>query len=145
MAVRCGEWIVAMVQQDLKPRDVLTAAAFENAITVDMAIGGSTNAIIHLVALARRCGLELDLPVFDRISRRTPVLGNIRPSGTFLMEDFYYAGGLRALMAQITDLLHLDSLTVNGRTLGENLVGASLVNRDVIRPRDNPLAPGGGT
>jgi dihydroxy-acid dehydratase len=145
MAVNCGERIVAMIREDLKPRDILTAAAFENAITVDMAIGGSTNAIIHLVALARRCGLNLDLPTFDRISRRTPVLANIRPSGAFLMEDFYYAGGLRALMAQLTDLLHPECVTVNGRTLGENLAGAVPVNRDVIRPRDQPLAPTGGT
>ncbi len=145
MAVNCGERIVEMIWQDLKPRDVLTPAAFENAITVDMAIGGSTNAIIHLVALARRCGLSLDLPAFDRISRRTPVLANIRPSGAFLMEDFYYAGGLRALMAQLTDLLHPECLTVNGRTFGQNLAGASVVNRDVIRPRDNPLAATGGT
>ena len=145
MAVNCGERIVGMVRQDLKPRDIMTSAAFENAITVDMAIGGSTNAIIHLVALARRCGVALDLPAFDRISRRTPVLANIRPSGAFLMEDFYYAGGLRPLMAELRDLLHLDCPTVNGRTLGENIAGAAVVNHDVIRPRANPLAPSGGT
>jgi dihydroxy-acid dehydratase len=110
-----------------------------------MAIGGSTNAIIHLVALAGRCGLKLDLGKFDRISQRTPVLANIRPSGSFLMEDFYYAGGLRALMAQVQDLLHLESLTVNGRTLGDNLAGAKTINPEVIRPRGNPLAPCGST
>jgi len=145
MAINCGERIVEMVWQDVKPRDIMTAAAFENAITVDMAIGGSTNAIIHLVALARRCGLTLELPAFDRIAQRTPVLANIRPSGAFLMEDFYYAGGLRALMAELRDLLQLECATVNGRTLGENLAGAAIVNRDVIRPRASALAATGGT
>jgi dihydroxy-acid dehydratase len=145
MAMNCGERIVQMVWDDLTPVDLLTMAAFENAITVDMAIGGSTNAIIHLVALAGRCGLKLELPKFDQISQRTPMLANIRPSGAFLMEDFYYAGGLRALMTQIQDLLHLDCLTVNGRTLGENLTGARLINADVIRPRANPVASSGGT
>jgi dihydroxy-acid dehydratase len=145
MALRCGERIVQMVWEDLKPSDILTLQAFENAITVDMALAGSTNAIIHLIALARRCGFKLDLRLFDQISSRVPVLANIRPSGAYLMEDFYYAGGLRALMSEIRDLLHLDSLTVNGRTLGENLAGAEVVNPDVIRPRSNPLAPTGGT
>ncbi|HTM49469.1 MAG TPA: L-arabinonate dehydratase [Bryobacteraceae bacterium] len=145
MAMNCGERIVQMVWEDLTPVDLLTMDAFENAITVDMAIGGSTNAIIHLVALAGRCGLKLELPAFDRISRRTPMLANIRPSGAFLMEDFYYAGGLRALMAQIEDLLHLDCRTVNGRTLGENIAGARLIQPDVIRPRGNPVAASGGT
>src|SRR5207249_6277663 len=114
MALDCGRRIVEMAWEDLKPRDILSIDAFENAITVDMAIGGSTNAIIHLVALAGRCGLKLELPKFDEISQRTPMLANIRPSGAFLMEDFYYAGGLRALMAEIRDLLHVDCLTVNG-------------------------------
>ena len=145
MAISCGNRIVDMVWEDLKPQDILTREAFENAITVDMAIAGSTNAIIHLVALAGRCGIPLDLEVFDRISKRVPVLANIRPSGAFLMEDFFYAGGLRALMAQIGDLLHLDCKTVNGRTLGENLAGASIINKDVIRPRENALADTGGT
>jgi dihydroxy-acid dehydratase len=145
MSVNCGERIVEMVWQDLKPRDVLTMRAFENAITVDMAIGGSTNAIIHLVALARRCGLELELPAFDTISQRTPFLANIRPSGTFLMEDFYYAGGLRALMAELKDLLHLDAPTVNGRTIGENLTGGAITKPEVIRRRAEPLAASGGT
>ncbi|MDO8542666.1 MAG: L-arabinonate dehydratase [Opitutaceae bacterium] len=145
MAVDSGRRIVEMVWEDMKPRDILTLAAFENAITVDMAIGGSTNAIIHLVALARRCGVPLDLPAFDRISQRTPVLANIRPSGAFLMEDFYYAGGLRPLMAELGELLHRDAPTVNGRTMGENLAGAAIVNTEVIRPRTNPLAASGGT
>jgi dihydroxy-acid dehydratase len=145
MAMNAGRRIVDMIWEDLKPVSILTIEAFENAIAVDMAIGGSTNAIIHLVALARRCGLRLDLNRFDEISRRVPVLANIRPSGKFLMEDFYYAGGLPALMAEMTDLLHLDSLTVNGRTLGENLKGACIHNPEVIRPRDKPLISSGGT
>ena len=109
-----------------------------------MAIGGSTNAVIHLVAMARRRGLELKLPIFDEISQRVPVLANIRPSGEFLMEDFYYAGGLRALMAQITDLLDLDCLTANGKTVAENLEGAHITNSAVIRERSNPLVQSGG-
>jgi dihydroxy-acid dehydratase len=145
MCIGCGNRIVDMVWEDLKPSDILTLDSFENAITVDMAIAGSTNAIIHLVALAARRGITLDLELFDRISARVPVLANIRPSGAFLMEDFFYAGGLRALMGQIGDLLHLDSRTVNGRTVGENLAGASIINKDVIRPRENAMADTGGT
>jgi dihydroxy-acid dehydratase len=145
LAMDSGRRIVEMVWEDLKPEDILTSSAFRNAITVDMAIGGSTNAIIHLVALARRRGLDLPLPLFDEISRHVPVLANIRPSGEFLMEDFYYAGGLRALMAEVGDLLKLDCPTVNGKTLGQNLEGASVVNSAVIRERDKPLMKSGGT
>jgi len=145
MSMNCGQRIVEMVWEDLLPRDILTRRAFENAIAVDMAIGGSTNAIIHLVAIAGRCGLPLELPLFDAISHRVPVLANIRPSGAYLMEDFFYAGGLPALMSEMKDLLHLDCPTVNGRTIGENLVGAKIINPDVIRPRANPLTPTGGT
>jgi dihydroxy-acid dehydratase len=145
LAMDSGRRIVGMVWEDVRPANILTLAAFRNAITVDMAIGGSTNAIIHLVALARRCGVDLPLPLFDEISRQVPVLANIRPSGEFLMEDFYYAGGLRALMAEITDLLRLDCRTVNGKTIGENLEGARVVNRQVIRERAAPLMESGGT
>ena len=145
LALESGRRAVEMVWEDLTPSDILTMRAFENAITVDMAIGGSTNAIIHLVAMARRRGLDLPLDIFDRIARRTPVLANIRPSGEYLMEDFYYAGGLRALMAEIRDLLHADCVTVNGRTLGENVEGARVVNQAVIRPRETPLMESGGT
>ncbi|HWB83792.1 MAG TPA: L-arabinonate dehydratase [Bryobacteraceae bacterium] len=145
MAIDCGRRIVEMVWTGFDTASLLTRQAFENAITVDMAIGGSTNAIIHLVAMAGRCGVPLELEAFDAISRRVPVLANIRPSGAFLMEDFYYAGGIRALMAEIRELLHLDSLTVNGRTIGENLEGARAVNAEVIRSRENPLAESGGT
>jgi dihydroxy-acid dehydratase len=145
MCINCGNRIVEMVWEDLKPSEILTREAFENAITVDMAIAGSTNAIIHLVALAARRGIPLDLELFDRISDRVPVLANIRPSGAYLMEDFFYAGGLRALMGQIGDLLHLKSRTVNGHTIGENLAGSSIIHKDVIRPRENALAATGGT
>jgi dihydroxy-acid dehydratase len=146
MATACGRRVVAMVWEDLKPRDLLTPQSFENAITTDMAIGGSTNAIIHLVAMAGRAGIRLELTKFDEIALRTPMIANIRPSGQqYLMEDFYYAGGLRALLAQIRELLHLDCSTVNGRTLGENIAGAKISNPDVIRPLDNAVAPQGGT
>jgi dihydroxy-acid dehydratase len=145
MAQETGNRIVEMVWEDLAPADILSTDAFENAIAVDMAISGSTNAIIHLVALAHRRGLELPLRRFDEISGRVPVLANIRPSGEFLMEDFYYAGGLRALMAQVADCLHLDAPTVNGRTLGENIEGARISNSNVIRERARPLAASGGT
>jgi dihydroxy-acid dehydratase len=145
MAMSCGERAVQMVWDDWKPSDFLTMHSFDNAIAVDMAIGGSTNAFIHLVALAGRAGLPLGLKKFDEISRRVPVLADIRPSGRFLMEDFFYAGGLRALMSEIKDLLHLDALTVNGRSLGDNLEGVRVINPEVIRPRQKPLAESGGT
>lgn len=146
MTAACGRRIVEMVWEDLKPSDILTMQSFENAITTDMAIGGSTNAIIHLVAMAGRAGIKLDLRKFDEIAHRTPMIANIRPSGQqYLMEDFYYAGGLRALLDQIGPLLHLDCLTVNCRTLGENIAGAKVHNADVIRAMDNPVAPQGGT
>ncbi len=144
LASGSGRRIVEMVWEDLKPRDIMTTQAFENAVTVAMALGGSTNAIVHLIAMAGRAGVPLDLDRFDALSRRTPVVGNIRPSGKYLMEDFYYAGGLRAAMSQIEDLLHTDAITANGRTLGENIAGAEIYNDDVILPRDRPLSPEGG-
>jgi len=145
MAALTGRRIVEMVWEDLKPRDVLTWQSFDNAITTLMALGGSTNAIVHLVAMAGRAGLKLPLERFNEISARTPVLANIRPSGTkYLMEDFYYAGGLRALLAELKDLLHLTCPTVNGRTLGENLTEARVHDHDVIRPRAEPLKVSGG-
>ncbi len=145
MATQCGRRIVEMVWEDLKPSDVLTREAFDNAITTDMAIGGSTNAIIHLIALARRAGIKLTLERFDELSRTTPVIANIRPSGAYLMEDFYDAGGLRALLWRIRDLLHLDCRTVSGRALGQTLEGADVFNDDVILPLDQPMAETGGT
>jgi dihydroxy-acid dehydratase len=144
MATAAGRRIVEMVWEDVKPRDILTTEAFENAVTVAMALGGSTNAIVHLIAMAGRAGAQLDLDRFDALSRRTPFLANIRPSGQFLMEDFYYAGGLRALMARIQDLLHAGALTVNGRTLGENIDGAQTWSDAVIAPREKPIGPEGG-
>jgi dihydroxy-acid dehydratase len=134
-----------MARENLRPSQIMTRAAIENAITVDMAIGGSTNAVIHLLALAGRLGIELNLDDFDRISRRTPVLANIKPSGQFLMEDLFYAGGIPALMTQIEDLRHVDALTVTGKTLGENIASARIVNEDVIRRLDNALSSEGGT
>src|SRR5262249_15440356 len=111
----------------------------------DMAIGGSTNAIIHLVAMAGRAGIKLDMKKFDEIAHRTPMIANIRPSGKYLMEDFYYAGGLPALLNQNPDSLHLDFATINGRTLGENIANAKVHNDDVIRSLDNPVVSIGGT
>ncbi len=145
MATNCGRRIVEMVWEDLKPCDLLTRASFENAITTDMAIGGSTNAIIHIVAMAARAGVKVDLKQFDEIAQRTPMIANIRPSGEFLMEDFYYAGGLRALLNQIPGLLRLDALTVNGKTLGENIASAQVCNAEVIRSIENPVSAKGGT
>jgi len=145
MASACGRRIVEMVWEDLKPSDLLTSASFDNAITVDMAIGGSTNAIVHLLAMAGRAAIPLQLDRFDQISRRTPMLANIRPSGEYLMEDFYYAGGLRALLAQLTGLLDTTCRTVNGKSLGENIAGARIHKPEVIRTLDNPVAQQGGT
>jgi dihydroxy-acid dehydratase len=145
MATACGRRIVEMVWQDLKPRDILDARSFDNAIVTLMAMGGSTNALIHLVAIAGRAGVALPLERFNEFSAKTPLLANVRPSGEkYLMEDFYYAGGLRALLAQLGDLLQLDCPTVSGRTLGENLQGARIFNEDVIRTRQQPLKASGG-
>ncbi len=145
MATASGRRIVEMVWDDLKPSEIITPAAVDNAITIVHALSGSTNSIIHLVAMAGRAGIDLKLERFDELSEKTPVLANIRPAGQkYLMEDFYYAGGLRAMMSELRDLLNLDCLTVNGRTLGENLEDAKIYNDDVIRRRNNPLAASGG-
>ena len=145
MATNCGRRIVQMVFDDVKPRDILSRASFTNAITADMAIGGSTNAIIHLLALAGRAGVPLDIREFDRISDRTPMIVNLRPSGEFLMEDFYYAGGLRAALKELSELLELDAPTVSGDTLGKNIETATVTDHEVIRPLTNPVARSGGT
>ena len=140
MAAECGRRIVAMVWEDLVPARIITEAAVRNAATVMMAAGCSTNAVIHLIAMARRAGIELTLDDLDRLGRTTPVIANIRPSGErYLMEDFYYAGGLRALMAELGDKLDLTAPTVSGRTLGETLEGADTIDPDVIRPLSNPV------
>ncbi|MEO8675298.1 MAG: L-arabinonate dehydratase [Casimicrobiaceae bacterium] len=139
MAADTGRRIVDMVWEDLKPRDFVNAAAVDNAITTVLAIGGSTNAVVHMVALARRAGVPLSIDRFDALARRTPLVANIRPAGKYLMEDFYYAGGLRALLAEIADLLDLDAMTANGKTLRDNIAGAETFNHDVILPRDKAL------
>lgn len=144
MASGSGRQIVEMVWADRRPAQIATMEAFENAISVVMALGGSTNAVIHLIAMARRIGVPLSLADFDRFSVKTPVLANIRPSGKYLMEDFYYAGGLRALMYQMRSLLNRDCLTVNGNTLGENLTEVETHDTDVIRSLDNALSREGG-
>jgi dihydroxy-acid dehydratase len=143
MAAETGRRIVDMVWEDLKPRDIVTAASIDNAVTAVLAIGGSTNAVVHMVAVARRAGVPLTAERFDQLSQRTPLVANIRPAGKFLMEDFFYAGGLRALLVEISDLLSLGERTVNGRTLGENIAGAEVFNRDVILPRDKALVKNG--
>jgi dihydroxy-acid dehydratase len=142
MSAACGRRIVEMVWEDLTPAKLLTQNHFQNAITVAMAMGCSTNAIIHLVAMSRRAGAActVGLDDFDAASRKIPVIANIRPSGdTYLMEDFYYAGGMTALIKTLSDHLHLDAMTVNGLTLGENVAQAQVHNLDVIRPLDQPL------
>jgi dihydroxy-acid dehydratase len=144
MAVACGRRSVEMVWEDLTPRQIMTTEAFENSVTAAMALGGSTNAIIHLIALAGRAGAALDLDRLDALSRRTPFLGNIRPSGEYLMEDFFYAGGIRGLLARLGDLLHTDCRTVNGATLGENVSDAIVCNDSVIASRERPLGAEGG-
>ncbi|MCZ4094600.1 L-arabinonate dehydratase [Sinorhizobium psoraleae] len=144
MAALSGARIVEMVFEDLKPSDLLTAKAFENALTVHMAMAGSTNAMIHLIAMARRCGVHLTLDDFDRMSEKVPVLCNIRPTGEFLMEDFYYAGGLPALWKQLEPLLHLEERNVIG-SIGEAIREIEVHLPDVIRPLENPVAARGGT
>ena len=139
MANRSGRRIVEMVWEDLKPRDVLSPASFQNALVALLALGGSTNAVIHLIALAGRAGIKLTLDHFDELSKRTPVLANLRPSGRYLMEDFYYAGGLSALLNALSPHLQLDCITVTGKTVGENVAGSKIFNSDVIRPLDNPV------
>ena len=145
MASLAGRRAVELVWEDLKPRDLLGVESFDNAIVTLMAMGGSTNALIHLVAMAGRAGHKLPLERFNEIAARTPLLANVRPTGErYLMEDFYYAGGLRGLLAELPDLLHLEARTVSGRTLGEDLAGARIHDEDVIRRRANPLKSSGG-
>jgi dihydroxy-acid dehydratase len=143
MATETGRRIVDMVWEDLKPRDIVTAASVDNAITTVLALGGSTNAVVHMIAVARRAGIALSMDRFDELSRHTPLIANIRPAGKYLMEDFFYAGGLRALLAEIGDLLDLGARTVNGHTLGENIAGSEVFDHDVILPRDKALVASG--
>jgi dihydroxy-acid dehydratase len=144
LASDCGRRIVEMVWEDLKPRDVLSAASFDNAVTVLNAAGGSTNAIIHLIAMAGRCGIDLPLSRFDEISRRTPLIVNLRPSGKYLMEDFHYAGGSRALIRALACYLDMDCKTVTGASLGAGVADAKVFNPDVILDVETPLKPDGG-
>jgi dihydroxy-acid dehydratase len=144
MATHTGKRIVEMVWEDLKPLDILTPAAFDNAVTAVLGLGGSTNAIVHLIAMARRAGVPLDLARFDELARGTPVIANLRPGGKYLMEDFFYAGGLRAFLAQMGELIDGSQMTCNGKTLGENIAGAQVYNADVIKPRADALLESGG-
>jgi len=144
MAEAAGRQIVAISQTDLKPSKIMTQAAFENAIRCVHAIGGSTNAIIHLIAIAGRVGIELPLELFDELSKTTPFLLNLKPSGQYLMEDFYYAGGVPALMNRISHLMDLSNVTVTEKTLGENIAGQQAHLPDVIRSIDDALDPEGG-
>lgn len=140
MSAACGRRIVEMVAEDLTPNKILSAAAFRNAAIVAMATGCSTNAVVHLIAMARRAGVPMTLDELDALGRVTPLIANVRPSGKdYLMEDFYFAGGLRALMKQIESRLDCSALTVTGRSMGENLEGAKVYNDDVIRSLDNPV------
>jgi dihydroxy-acid dehydratase len=145
MCAAAGRRAVDMVWEDLTPDKILTPSAFDNAIRVHMALGGSTNAIIHVIAMARRAGVPLDMAKFDAISRQVPVIANITPSGKYLMEDFFYAGGLRALMGQMRDFLDLSAITVSGKTVGEALAGAQVHLPDVIHSLKEPLYPEGAT
>jgi dihydroxy-acid dehydratase len=145
MCAAAGRRIVDLVWEDVTPEKILTPAAFDNAIAVHMALGGSTNAIIHLIAMARRLGHPLSLERFDAISRLVPVIANLRPAGAFLMEDFFYAGGLRALMAVIADKLDLSCRTVSGQTLGEAIAGAEVHLPDVIHSLREPIYAEGAT
>jgi dihydroxy-acid dehydratase len=145
MCAAAGRRAVEMVWEDLTPDKILTEAAFDNAIRVHMALGGSTNAIIHVIAMARRAGIALDMQRFDDISRQVPVIANITPSGKYLMEDFYFAGGLRALMSEMKDMLDLSCVTVSGGTLGESIADSKVHIADVIHGLDKPLYPEGAT
>ena len=144
LAVAAGRQIVKLVERDIRPSQILTPAAFDNAITLLHALGGSTNAIVHLPAIAGRAGVELPLSRFDELSRRTPLIANMRPTGSYQMEDLFYAGGIPAVLRELLPLLHGDCLTVTGETLAQNLADARNTNADIIRALDNPLRAEGG-
>lgn len=140
MASACGRRIVEMVWEDVSMQDIVTPASVENAAIIAMATGCSTNAVVHLIAMARRAGVELTLDDLDDLGRTVPLLANVRPSGKdYLMEDFYYAGGLLAMIKQIADHLDTSAMSVNGRTLADNIAEAQVYNDDVIRPLSNPV------
>ncbi|MDZ7890631.1 MAG: IlvD/Edd family dehydratase [Rhodoferax sp.] len=144
LAQLTGRRIVEMVKQDIKMSQILTRQAFENAIRTNAAIGGSTNAVIHLLAIAGRIGVELKLEDFDRLGSEVNNILNLQPSGKYLMEDFCYAGGLPAVMREILPMLHGDALTVNGKTIRDNVANAPCYNRDVIKTVDDPFMPAAG-
>lgn len=145
LATKSGQRVVEMVWEDLKPSAMLSRQSFENAITADIALGGSTNAIIHLLAIAGRAEIPLDLQAFDDIAGRTPLVANLRPSGTYLMEDFYYAGGITAFLNEIRPLLHLEAKTVSGKSLGDNVLNGKVNNREVIGTLAQPFGATGST
>jgi len=144
IARESGERIFDLIKEDLKPSDIMTEKAFENAIMVDMAIGGSTNAVLHLSAIANEMGVSLPLTLFDEISRRVPHLCNMSPSGPYALEDLDAAGGIPALMKELSSLLHLDAVTVTGKTVEHNIEKARVINAKVIRPLSNPVHKEGG-
>jgi dihydroxy-acid dehydratase len=144
IAKESGEKIVELARKNLTPSQILTREAFENATAVDMALGGSTNSVLHLSAIAQEAGISLPLNVFDEISKRVPHLCNMVPSGPYDMSDLENAGGIPALMKELKDLLHVDSLTVTGKTIGESLYDAEVLNDNVIHPLTNPVHEGGG-
>ena len=145
LAVQSGRCAVDLAWSQLAPSQILDARSIDNGLITSLAIGGSTNAIVHLIAIAGRLGIELTLDRFDELSRTTPVIGDIRPGGRYLMEDFHDAGGLPALLDRIKDLLSLDCPTVSGETIGDRLTGAEVIDDEVIRTRENPVAEAGGT
>jgi dihydroxy-acid dehydratase len=145
MASACGRRIVEMIWDDLKPRDIITRKSVENALVVHSALAGSTNAMVHLVAMARRAGVPITLKDFDEFAARVPVIVNLRPSGKWLMEEFHIAGGTRALFARLKPMLHLDARTVTGDTVGHAIGNAEVYNDDVIRLLNDPIAASGGT
>jgi len=144
-AKESGRRIVDMVWEDLKPSDIITKESVDNAIKVHMAMAGSTNCIIHLIAIARRAGIPLEMSRFDELSRQVPVIANVRPSGAYLMEDFFYAGGLRALMGQLRSVLDLGAMTVTGKTVADNIEGADVYKPDVIKSLNDPVSRDGAT
>ena len=144
LAEKVGRRIVTLAQEGVRPSQIITRQALENAITLLCAVGGSTNAVVHLPAIAGRLGIDLPLDLFGEISKRTPLIANMRPSGKYQMEDLYYAGGIPAILKELLPLLHGDAMTVTGRTMAENVANAEVYNRDIIRPLSEPLKAEGG-
>ena len=144
IAKATGERVIGLVKEDLKPRDTLSSDSFENAVMVDMALGGSTNTVLHVTAIANEAEVDLPLSTFDKLSRRVPHLCNMIPSGPYDMQDLDEAGGIPALMKELKDSLHLNAITVTGKTVKENIASAVVLNPEVIRPLDNPVHKQGG-